>query len=136
MNDGAFLYTYVGHGSQDTWSKLNVFGSQDASALTSGARIPVLLPLNCLNGLFVDVYADSLAERLQKQPSGAAAIWSSSGLTEPDGQVVMARAFYNQLFGKTGVRLGDAINAAKLTVADPDVRKTWILFGDPSMIVR
>ncbi len=59
----------------------------DASSLTGAPAVPVILALNCLNGLFVDVYADSLAERLQKQSGGAAAIWASSGLTEPEGQV-------------------------------------------------
>lgn len=136
MNDGALLYTYVGHGSQDTWSKLNVFGVVDAGSLTSGARVPLLLPLNCLNGLFVDLMSDSLAERLQKQAGGPAAIWSSSGLTEPLWQTQLARTLYQQVFSRTGVRLGDAIRAAKAAVEDADVRKTWILFGDPSMIVR
>lgn len=136
FNEGALLYTFMGHGSQDRWSKSNVLDLSSAAGLNGSSRVPVLLALDCLNGLFIDVYGESLAERLQRQAGGPAAVWASTGLTSPYGQVDMAKAFYQQIFRKTGIRLGDAARAAKLTVTDPDVRKTWTLFGDPSMIVR
>lgn len=136
FNEGALLYTFMGHGSQDRWSKSNILDLSSAAGLNGSSRVPVLLALDCLNGLFIDVYGESLAERLQRQAGGPAAVWASTGLTSPYGQVDMAKAFYQQIFRRTSVRLGDAARAAKLTVTDPDVRKTWILFGDPSMIVR
>ncbi|KAA0256656.1 MAG: hypothetical protein EDX89_00720 [Acidobacteria bacterium] len=136
LNEGAALFVFVGHGTQSQWSKSNVFNMTDASTLTGAPRVPVLLPMDCLNGLFVDASADSLAERLQKQSGGPAAIWASSGLTEAMGQVQMAKSFYDQVFSTPGIRLGDAVRAAKTNVTDPDVRRTWILFGDPTMLVR
>jgi hypothetical protein len=46
--------------------------------------------MTCLNGLFHDVYTESLAEAMLKaQQGGAVAVWASSGLTGPEGQVVM-----------------------------------------------
>ena len=136
LNGGALLFTYAGHGSQNQWSKSNIFNLTDASSLTGAPTVPVMLPLNCLNGLFVDAYSDSLAERLQKQSGGAAAIWASSGLTESHGQAQMVKSFYREVFKSSGIRLGDAIQSAKAGVTDRDVKGTWILFGDPTMIVR
>ncbi len=137
LNQGSLLFTYVGHGTQDSWSKLKVFDSEDGSALTNGARLPVVVTMNCLNGLFVDPYADSLAEvLLTSADGGSAAVWASSALTEPNGQGVMAKALYASLFSAAGVRLGDATIAAKAAVRDSDVRRTWVLFGDPTMKLR
>jgi hypothetical protein len=137
LNGGAMLTTFVGHGTQDTWSKLHIFDSVDSAALTNGSKLPVVISMNCLNGLFIDVYADSLAEVLQKQPNGgAAAVWASSSLTPPEPQGLMVGALYQALFSSTSVRLGDAMNTAKAATTDLDVRRSWILFGDPMMKLR
>jgi hypothetical protein len=40
------------------------------------------------------------------------------------------------LVGLIGYVLGDAIKRAKGVVSDGDVRRTWILLGDPTMKVR
>jgi hypothetical protein len=136
LQSGAAIFTFVGHGSQDRWSKSNVLNLTDASSLTGAPAVPVLLTLNCLNGAFMDAYADSIAERLQKAAGGPAATWASSGLSGSAGQMQMARSFYGQIFKNPGVRLGDAVRAAKKEAKDKDVKNTWILFGDPTMIVR
>ena len=92
--------------------------------------------MTCLNGLFDDLFVESLAERLVKAPAGGAvAVWASSTLTAPEPQAVLNKAFFQALQGST-TRLGDAARAAKASVSDPDVRRSWILFGDPTMRVR
>jgi len=63
---------------------------------------------------------------------GAIAIWSSSGLTEPENQAVMNKELIKLLFGREPITLGEATARAKSATSDQDVRKTWILFGDPS----
>jgi hypothetical protein len=45
----------------------------------------------------------------------------------------MNQQFYRQLFSSAAVRLGDAARAAKAGTSDNDVRRTWMLLGDPSM---
>jgi hypothetical protein len=90
--------------------------------------------MTCLNGLFQDIYSESIAEALIRNPSGGAvAVYASSGLTEPYAQSLMHRQFLTTLFSASPVRLGDAIIPAKSATSDPDVRKTWILIGDPSL---
>ncbi len=136
MNGGNLLTTYVGHASVEIWAE-SVFSSADASALTNGSKLPVVLAMNCLNGYFHDVYTESLAEALIKAPNGGAvAVWASSALTQPDQQALMAREVFRQLFQNQALTLGQAVVRAKAVTSDPDVRKSWILFGDPTMKLR
>jgi len=136
MNGGSLLATYIGHASVEIWAN-NVFSSADAMALTNGDRLPVVVALNCLNGYFHDVFTLSLAEALMKAPNGGAvAVWASSTLTEPDQQALMGHELFTNLFAVQGLTLGQAVARAKFAATDPDVRKSWILFGDPTMRLR
>jgi hypothetical protein len=75
-----------------------------------------------------------MAESFLTNPNGGAiAVWTSSTLTYPEGQMEMAREAFRYLFEGT---LGNAIVRAKAATNDLDVRRSWILFGDPSMRVR
>jgi hypothetical protein len=40
------------------------------------------------------------------------------------------------LFNGEGLTIGEAAMQAKAAADDPDVRKTWILFGDPTTKLR
>jgi uncharacterized repeat protein (TIGR01451 family) len=135
--NGAFdslLLTYIGHGSVDLWDTSGFTGA-GASQLTNGTKQPIVAAMTCLNGYFHDVYMSSLAETLLTSPNGgAAAVWASSTLTEPEPQMAMARAFYTHLFN--GATIGEAAMRAKTATSDENVRKSWILFGDPSMRLR
>jgi len=136
MNAGSLIATYIGHASVEIWGE-SVFSSSDAATLTNGSRLPVVITLNCLNGYFHDVFTESLAEALLKAPNGGAvAVWASSALTQPDQQALMGRELFAQLFGPENLTLGQAVARAKVAAADPDVRKSWILFGDPTMKLR
>ncbi|MFV2068111.1 MAG: C25 family cysteine peptidase [Pirellulales bacterium] len=134
---GRLLVNYDGHGSQAVWVSDSVFGNEDALSLDNGLKLPLVVAMNCLNGLFHDVYQDSLAEALLKNPNGGAVmVWASSALTDPTGQDLMNRDLYRSLFGGDDPAVGDAVLAAKANVTDQDTRNTWILFGDPSMHLR
>ena len=90
--------------------------------------------MTCLNGYFHDPYpTESLVESLLKaEGGGAIAVWASSGLTEPQGQSLMNKKLIPLLFDGTLRTLGEATAKAKSATRDMDVRKTWILFGDPT----
>jgi hypothetical protein len=132
LNSGPLLVNYIGHGSLEFW-RGDVFGSDDAEALTNGLRLPFVIGMTCLNGFFQDVYYETLAESLLKaKDGGAVAVWTSSGVTEPDKQAVMNKEMIRLLFNGEGLTLGEAVMKAKASVTDMDIRKTWIFFGDPS----
>src|SRR5205807_7567572 len=67
---------------------------------------------------------------------GAVAVWASSGLTAPADQSAMNRAFFQLMFDARYPTLGEVIVAAKGLIADVDVRRTWIFFGDPAMQLK
>ena len=132
INAGKLLVNYTGHGSLAVW-RGGVFTSDDAEGLSNGVRLPFFVSMTCLNGFFQDPYMDSLAEVLLKAESGGAlAVWASSGMTGPGAQEVMNNALFQLLFNGESLTLGEATRRAKAAVGDRDVRRTWILFGDPT----
>jgi hypothetical protein len=136
INQGPLLVDYIGHGSVEVW-RGNLFSSDDAEGLVNAYRLPFFVSMTCLNGFFQAPYADTLAEALLKaKGGGAVAVWASSGLTEPDGQALMNKELIKLLFGRESITLGEATAKAKASVSDQDIRKTWILFGDPTTRLR
>jgi uncharacterized repeat protein (TIGR01451 family) len=134
LNNGSVLVNYNGHGAEQQWSFSGFFNNTDAAALTNGGRLPVYLLMDCLNGLFQDVYEQSLAESLLLAPNGGAvAVWASSGFTDQAPQVSMNLAFLHELAARPNETIGRMALNAKSNTTDSDVRRTWILFGDPSM---
>ncbi len=135
LNQGQLVVNYIGHGSAETW-RGNLFSSSDALDLTNSPYLPFFIGMTCLNGYFHDYY-DNLAEALMKaEQGGALAVWTSSGLTDAYEQVLMNQALIQLLFGGEDLTLGEATVRAKAAVGDQDVRKTWILFGDPTSKIR
>jgi uncharacterized repeat protein (TIGR01451 family) len=134
LNSGALLVNYTGHGSTEQWSFSDLLDNDSATALTNGDHLPLFLLMDCLNGFFHDVYTQSLAESLLLAPKGGAvAVWASSGFTNAPDQATMDQALLRILKGHPSTPLGQAILNSKLGITDPDVRRTWIFFGDPSM---
>ena len=136
LNQGQLLVNYIGHGSTKIW-KGNLLTSLDAWNLTNSPYLPFLVSMTCLNGFFQDPYSESMAETfLKAEQGGAVAVWTSSGLTDPEGQIVMNKELIRLLFNGQGLTIGEAIMRAKQVVTDGDIRKTWILFGDPTLRLK
>ncbi len=90
--------------------------------------------MTCLNGFFHDASpTESLADSLLKALNGGAvAVWASSGLTDPTPQAVMNKSLIEHLFNGQSLTIGEAVQRAKAATPESDVRRTWILFGDPT----
>jgi hypothetical protein len=136
INRGPRVVNYLGHGSVQLW-RGNLLTSSDAAALTNGEGLSLVVSMTCLNGFYHDPYLESLAESLIKsEHGGAVAVWASSTLTGPSSQSLMNREVIRQIFSADskgrGLTIGEATARAKAAVADPDVRRSWILFGDPT----
>ncbi|MHB8882566.1 MAG: C25 family cysteine peptidase [Thermodesulfovibrionales bacterium] len=132
INEGALLVNYMGHGSEDTWGG-DLFTAASAETLTNGLRLPFFINMTCWNGWFPNLYTVTLAETLlNSAQGGAVAVWASSGLTEPDRQLIMNKELMRLLFDGRELTIGEAAAAAKAAVNNMDVRRTWILFGDPA----
>ncbi|MDQ1639525.1 MAG: hypothetical protein QOF62_2864 [Pyrinomonadaceae bacterium] len=137
LNQGPMIVNFYGHGSVGVWTGAGVLDSDLADTLTNTNRSSIYLMMTCLNGYAHDAYVDSLSESVLKAPNGGAvAVWASSGFTPTEPQFAMDSQFYRLLFGGQPLRLGEAARQAKLATTDLDVRRTWILLGDPTMRVR
>ena len=138
INRGQKIVNYTGHGAVNQW-RGNLLASPDAQSLTNRDHLSVFMMMTCLNGYFQDAGGESLAESLLKaEGGGAVAVWASAGMTEPGGQSVMNQEIYRQLFNASnaGLTLGEATTRAKAAIGDLDIRRTWVLFGDPTTKLR
>ncbi len=141
INQGQTVVNYLGHGSVNLW-RGNLLESTDARLLVNQNNLAMFLDMTCLNGYFQDPSVDSLAESLMKaEHGGAVAVWASSGETGAESQAAANREMLRLIFSSDSmtrqpITLGEAARRAKAAVADPDVRLSYILFGDPSMRLR
>ena len=120
----------------DRWGSSLLAGS-DAGSL-SHAPLSVFFMFTCLNGYFQDPALDSLAESLLKTgPGGAVAVYASSGMSDSADEDALNGELFQRLFASgpqaRRVVLGEAAMAALAAVKNPDVRRTYHLFGDPTM---
>ncbi len=138
INAGPLLVNFAGHGSTDVWTGAGVLNSADAVTLANGNRLPLFVLMTCLNGRFQDPFRETLAEALMRADNGGAvAVWASSGLTEPGAQAAVDQQLMRLLFTNgQSPTLGDVVRGAKAATTNMDVRRTWILFGDPTMRIR
>jgi hypothetical protein len=135
IDQGPLLVNYIGHGSVFIWGG-ELLTSEDAEGLLNDQQLSFFVNMTCLNGFFQAPYGDTLAEALLKADGGAVAVWASSGLTEPEGQVAVNKELVRLLFNGEGLTIGEAVMKAKAAVSDQDVRRTWILFGDPTIRLK
>jgi hypothetical protein len=137
INEGPAVINYLGHGSVDLW-RAGLLTDADVPAMTN-TGLPVFVMMTCLNGYFNEPALDSLGKALVKKAyGGAIAAWASSGITEPQGQELLNRELFRQLFGGNGAppTLGEAAARAKRASPDLDVRRSWVLLGDPTLRVQ
>jgi hypothetical protein len=136
INSGAKVVSYNGHGSTNLW-RGNMLTGDDARSLTNARNLSLFVLMTCLNGYFDDPVLDSLSESLLRASNGGAvAVWASTAQSDPGAQSAMNQEFFRQLFGATPLRVGEAAVKAKSAVTDADVRRTWVLFGDPTMRLK
>lgn len=138
LNTGKYIVNYCGHGTSGVWATQTFFAATMVPQLTNATRQSIFTMLTCLNGYFIRLDADSLAEVLVKSPTGgAAAAWASSAETTSDIQTIMGKRFYGEIASGNTKRIGDLVVDAKSFVPydpdDVDVRYSWVLFGDPML---
>ncbi len=145
INSGKYVVNYSGHGSTGVWASTGFFGNSNVTCtggqihcVNNAGNESLFTMLTCLNGFFLNLTADSLAESLLfTENGGAVAAWASTGLTTPDIQEIMGQRFYNQLGLGNINRMGDLIKDAKTQIpGGMDVRLSWALIGDPMLKTR
>ncbi len=150
LNRGAGFVTYAGHAHHWQWAStdLNVeppylLGLYDADGLTNQANLPILLAMSCLTGMFqLPAFSGTTIDErlLLHTKGGAAAIWSSAGISPAYGHDLLQRGFYRQFWSLTGdKRLGALTQAGYLALfaekaCCQESLRTFVLLGDPLTI--
>ncbi|MCZ7568529.1 MAG: C25 family cysteine peptidase [Ardenticatenaceae bacterium] len=138
LDDGALLVNYVGHGSVEQLGKDKFLTTAMAGQLANGPRLPVVITMTCLTGLFSHPSQTSVAEALLWNPQGGAvAVFAPTSLTLPTSQNQLNQALVQALLDQH-LSLGEAVLQAKrslpLNTADShDVVATFNLLGDPAL---
>lgn len=136
INSGQRFVSYSGHATAQFW-RGDLLNTNDARALSNTNRLTLFVMMSCLNGYFTNPQTESLSEALMRNPQGGAiAVWASSGTTLPDSQNELHREFVQRLYIEPNRTLGEIMNAAKRATTNQSVRRTWTLFGDPTMKLK
>ncbi len=136
INKGPSVVNYLGHGAVNLWR--GIFTPEDIRQLTNQENPSLVIAMTCLTSYFQDPNVESLAEGLLKhERGGAIAVWSSSSMTEPQEQALLNAELYRLLFdAENKLTLGEMLARAKAAVKNGDIRRTWVLLGDPTMRLK
>jgi hypothetical protein len=140
FEDDYSVVAYFGHGSVLMWGKDQLFTSQNAMNL-SNSEYPVIINMTCLTGLFTHPTSESITEAFLFNPSGGAvAVIAPTSLTLPSDQRFLSEPLARELTNGQMARLGEIFLAVQRqvisdTVGIQDVLNTFILFGDPALIL-
>lgn len=142
-NDGAWLVGYVGHGSLDTWDRVQSFSVEQVTQLSENGSPPIVVQFTCLTGQFAHPEVESISETMLKHKNGPVLMVAATSLTLSTNQSPFANSLIAALQDPTVRTMGDAFQIAKLalnTENNPGIQEisdTFVLIGDPSaQIVR
>lgn len=152
LNNGATLVNYCNHGSETSWYVCS-YSNSNINALTNDYRWPCIISTACLNGKFnhsQPCFAETWMRATDNQtaaPTGAIGglfSWTSQAWIPPmTGQDEMndiiaewrGDGHYNHTMG--GALLNGNMRILDLHPSDAGyTHNTWILFGDPSLMLR
>jgi hypothetical protein len=146
MSAGALFVSYVGHGTKQYWAEEQLLGIFALPSLANAGRLPIMLPMTCLEGYFHDAERgrDAFGEAVVRSPGiGAVASWSPTGFGLASGHDYLERGFFLSVFHAQSSVMGAAATAGKLYLFAnspgnkyTDLLDTYTLFGDPALQVR
>lgn len=139
LNAGRLIVNYVGHSAIGAWAQ-NLLSGSDATALTNGSKLFMLLPMTCYDGYFQFPGLMSVSEGMVRQAAGGAiASWAPSGQGVATRHDVLDRGFFEAVMEQNVRRIGDATLFAKAKLlangGGLDLLDTYNLLGDPATLL-
>lgn len=154
VNSGVGIITYCNHGSETAWQSHSPYYSNSyVNALTNDNKLPFIFSVACLNGKY-DHSSDCFAEAWMRAtnngaPAGAVGTlmsyisqpWVPPMWAEDEFIDILVESYSNNIKRTWG---GTAINSlmsifdhySTSTAAAVGTYQAWILYGDPSMMLR
>jgi uncharacterized repeat protein (TIGR01451 family) len=143
INAGQLFVNYIGHGSVQYWSAQQLFRYVDIATLANGTKMPIFLPMTCLEGSFHYPYPGTTAVGegiVVAAGKGGIASWSPTGFGVTYGHDQLDRGFLDSVFADDQRLIGPATYAGKLRLYNAgyslDQIQTYHLFGDPALRIN
>ena len=146
VNNGVGIITYCGHGDVQMWVTTN-FNNYNVNSLTNVGKLPFIFSVACVNGEYHTgtCFAEAwLRATHDGEPTGAVGFtgstinqpWNSPMCAE-DAMIdlLVGTVPANQKFTYGGVFFNGMIHMLDV-YNDVEVFRTWILFGDPTLLLR
>lgn len=146
LNAGIGVINYCGHGDYNLFATTG-FNNTNVTQLTNYEKLPFIFSVACVNGNYVNklCFAEVwLRATLGGKPTGAVGALMST-INQPWDPPMCAQdefarvltdatpAFTKRTFG--GISFGGIMKMLDV-YSDVSTARTWILFGDPTMMVR
>ncbi len=149
VNDGVSIFMYTGHGSQNACATSN-YNITSINTCTNNGKYPFSVQVACNNGTFINGTCFSEAFLRAKNangPTGAIASVGSSILmawAEPmDTQDEIGDIMSNIYANNKKYTIGGLFYNGQMHMLDmyptatgEEVMETWVMFGDPSAMIR
>jgi hypothetical protein len=153
INHGVGIVNYCNHGSTNGWFVAN-YNIINVNQLTNAGKLPFIWSVACLNGNFAHqlCFAEAWMRATHSttgQPTGAIGILASTisqAWTPPmTGQDEMVALLTEQsIFGHQAIKrtFGGITTNGSMAMIPPygqegaKTHETWLLFGDPTLMVR
>ena len=146
VNEGVGIISYCGHGDVQMWVTSN-FTNSNVNSLTNVGKLPFILSVACVNGEYHTgtCFAEAwLRATHNGQPTGAVSMIGST-INQPWNSPMCAQDRMidllvgttpgNQYFRYGGIVFNGMIHMPDV-YNDVEVFRTWILFGDPTLLMR
>lgn len=136
---GYAFISYFGHAGTLVWGDEQFVTTDLVNSLNNGERLPIMLPMACLEGQSHLPDFEGLSETmLTRADGGSVASFAPTGLQVHTGHDFLLEGFYDGIFEDDLTTLGAAVFSAKLnlknsTIAYQDLHDTFALLGDPGL---
>ncbi len=147
VNAGVGIINYTGHGAETYWVSSN-FSNSHVNNLTNDNLLPFIISVACVNGAYSGrtCFAEAwLRATHNGQPSGAVSTLMST-INQPWNSPMCAQDHMNQILTGTSSYISQKHTFGGIIINgiikmldnynDSEVARTWIIFGDPSLMVR
>ena len=147
VNSGVGIICYCGHGDVQEWVTTG-FNNNNVNNLTNVGKLPFILSVACVNGAYHSgtCFAEAwLRATHNGEPTGAVSMIGST-INQPWNSPMCAQdAMIDLLIGTShnnqkstfgGIFFNGMIHMLDVYSDAVDVFRTWILFGDPTLLMR
>ncbi len=148
INNGATVINYTGHGSQTSWVTTG-FSNTTVNALTNADKYPFVWSVGCVNGDFngITCFGETWARATKNgAPTGAIGAmmstinqsWDPPMEAQDEFNAILTESYalnIKRTFG--GISMNGCMQMNdKYAAQGTEMTDTWVLFGDPSVMVR